>query len=64
LFDFKRLDLKTGILEDFGFALQYLVHELKNQLFLIGGQYQVPVMKGPVPAELLIAIKEDSNRRS
>ena len=39
LFDFKRLDLKTGVMEDFGFALQYLVHNLKDNLFLIGGQY-------------------------
>ena len=64
LFDFKRLDLKTGVMEDFGFALQYLVHSLKNNLFLIGGQYQIPVFKGKVPAELIDSLHLDTaNKR-
>lgn len=53
LFDIKRMDLKTGKMEDFGFALQYLCHELKGNLFLIGGQYQVPIFAGKVPTQIL-----------
>lgn len=47
-------------MEDFGFALQYLVHQLKDNLFLIGGQYQVPVFKGKVPPELIDAMHYDT----
>ena len=50
--DVKRLDLKTGQMSDYGFAVQPLIHKLKNKDFLIGGRYQMPVFKGPIPAEL------------
>jgi len=59
------MDLTTGVMEDFGFALQYLVHDLKGSLFLIGGQYQVPILKGKVPDEILNAMlhSDASTRR-
>lgn len=53
LFDIKQFDLKTGEMQDFGFALQPLIHTLKKQQYLISGRYQIPVYAGKVPQEIL-----------
>jgi hypothetical protein len=55
LFDIKRFHLETREVEDYGFAYQSLTHKMSKRLFLLGGQYQVPVFKGPVPDVLLRA---------
>ena len=52
-FDIKKMDLKTGEISDYGFAMQPLIHILKNRAYLIGGRYQMPVYKGKIPNELL-----------
>ena len=39
LFVIKRLDLETGEQHAVGFTYQYLVHTVKQNLFLISGQY-------------------------
>ena len=51
--DIKEMDLTTGVLTDFGFAIQPLIHRLKDRDYLIGGRYQMPVYEGSVPTELL-----------
>ena len=52
IFDIKKFDLKTGEMSDYGFAIQPLMHTLKNRDYLIGGRYQMPVMRGSVPDAL------------
>jgi hypothetical protein len=63
LFDIKRFDLKTGELTDVGFAYQYLCHTVDGIMYLISGQYQVPIFKGPVPTELLSSFSEMDRRK-
>lgn len=58
VFDVKRFNLKTGELSDIGFGYQYLVHSVDGVMYLIGGQYQVPIFKGPMPKELLDSFLE------
>ena len=53
LLDIKKFDLQTGVVSDYGFAMQPLIHKLKDRNFLIGGRYQMPVYQGSVPQELL-----------
>jgi hypothetical protein len=53
IFDVKKFNLKTGELGDVGFGYQYLVHNVNGTMHIIGGQYQVPIYKGPIPTELL-----------
>lgn len=50
--DIKKFDLKTGVMTDYGFAVQPLIHRLKSRDFLIGGRYQMPVYRGKVPEEI------------
>ena len=57
VYDIKKFDLKSGQMTDYGFAVQPLIHVLKNNHYLIGGRYQLPVYKGSVPSELLAAQK-------
>lgn len=40
---------------DYGFALQPLIHKLKNNDYLIGGRYQMPVYRGSLPKSMLNA---------
>ena len=49
VFDIKKMDLRTGKMTDYGFALQPLIHMLKNNSYLIGGRYQMPVYRGSLP---------------
>jgi len=49
ILDIKKMDLRTGQISDYGFALQPLIHKLKDRNFLIGGRYQMPVYQGSVP---------------
>jgi len=39
MFDIKKFNLNTGEMEDYGFAMQPLIHTLKNRDYLIGGRY-------------------------
>ena len=57
IFDIKKLDLRTGKMSDYGFAIQPLVHCLKSRDYLIGGRYQMPVYRGSLPKEMLKAKK-------
>ena len=57
VYDIKRFYLNTGEMEDYGFAMQPLMHTLKNREYLIGGRYQLPVMRGSVPDVLKRATK-------
>ena len=43
VYDIKKMDLRTGKMTDYGFAIQPLVHTLKLRDYLIGGRYQMPV---------------------
>ena len=49
IYDIKRMDLRTGQMTSYGFAVQPLIHKLKNNDYLIGGRYQMPVYQGAVP---------------
>ena len=57
VFDIKKMDMRTGGMTDYGFAVQPLIHMLKNRQYLIGGRYQIPVYRGSLPQELLEARK-------
>jgi hypothetical protein len=57
IFDIKRLNLTTGEMNDYGFAIQPLTHRLKQRSYLIGGRYQMPVYRGSLPSEFLAACK-------
>lgn len=52
IYDIKKMDLRTGEMTDYGFAIQPLVHTLKLREYLIGGRYQMPVYQGSVPEDL------------
>ena len=39
VYDVKKLDLRSGLMSDYGFAVQPIIHKLKNKDFLIGGRY-------------------------
>lgn len=51
------MDLATGKMTDYGFAVQPLIHTLKGRNFLIGGRYQMPVYRGSIPLALTRAQK-------
>ena len=55
IYDIKKMDLSTGKMTDYGFAIQPLIHNLKNHNYLIGGRYQMPVYRGGVPPEMMAA---------
>ena len=57
IFDIKCFNVETEELTDFGFAIQPLIHKLKDRAYLIGGKYQMPVFRGSLPAEFLKAMK-------
>ena len=39
LYDIKCFNIDTGEISDFGFAVQPLIHRLKDHSYLIGGKY-------------------------
>ena len=39
VFDIKKMDLRTGEMSDYGFAIQPLMHRLSDAAYLIGGRY-------------------------
>ena len=45
-YDIKKLDLSTGLISDYGFAVQPLMHEFNKVNMIIGGRYQIPVYDG------------------
>ena len=54
--DIKKMDLTNGLITDYGFAIQPLIHHLKDKSHIIGGRYQMPVYRGSLPRELLKAL--------
>ena len=61
VYDIKKMCMQTGEMKDYGFAIQPLIHTLKQKDYLIGGRYQLPVYKGSLPAELLPDGKLDNH---
>lgn len=57
IFDIKRFNIETGEISDVGFAVQPLIHTLKDHAYLIGGKYQMPVFHGSMPKEILASMK-------
>ena len=45
-------------MSDYGFAVQPLIHTLKQRSYVIGGRYQMPVYKGSVPEQLLRGVNQ------
>lgn len=60
--DIKRMDLRTGQISDYGFAIQPLMHKLKERSYLIGGRYQMPVYQGSIPEEILQTVRAGRNK--
>ena len=53
MLDIKKFDLSNGELTDYGFAIQPLIHRLKDRNHLIAGRYQMPVYGGSLPPAFL-----------
>ena len=53
--DIKRMDLSTGEISDYGFAIQPLIHRLKDRNLIIAGRYQMPIYGGSFPTVFLNA---------
>ena len=64
LLDIKKFDLQTGTVSDYGFAMQPLIHKLKDRNFLIAGRYQMPVYRGSVPQDLLTKSLKSTGHRN
>ena len=56
------MDLKTGQISDYGFAIQPLIHRLKEKNYLIGGRYQMQVYRGSMPKALIITSQQSTRR--
>ena len=61
ILDIKKFDLSNGELSDYGFAIQPLIHRLKDRNFIIAGRYQMPIYAGSVPPAFVT--QEHSNKR-
>ena len=54
VYQLQRYCLDTRTFEpEYGFAVQPLTYRDSRQLWIVGGQFQLPVFKGPVPEKLL-----------